>query len=98
MHKICSKKSNKELVSLLKQADLPIHNGRNNKIDALIIEWEANYRERFENMHGYPLEDTKNPRLFKKHFKRFKRRMKRQEHLLAIKRFINRFKFKKQKP
>ena len=47
---------------------------RPEKIAILMDRWDENYRMEFQDLHGFPLEDTKDPVKFKKHFRAFKRR------------------------
>jgi len=52
------------------------NNSRKEKIHILMLHWERNYREQFEAINGFPLDETQDPKKFKAHFKRFRRQVK----------------------
>lgn len=74
MKKILTGKSNENLMALLEQAKLDVPVGRKRKdiIDVLLAEWALNYRIQFKELHGFTLESTKDPKQFKRHFRKFK--------------------------
>jgi Ca2+-binding EF-hand superfamily protein len=74
MKKILTTKSTENLDVLLKQIGKPTEAPRHEKIDTLMERWSEVYYDEFLRMHGYPLEDTKDHKKFRKHFRRFKRR------------------------
>lgn len=79
MKKMLTTKSSENLDKLLCQIGKQDPNlARKDKIRVLMEQWEHNYRAEFERLHGFPLDDTLDPKKFRKHFRTFRRQTRRQ--------------------
>ena len=96
--KILTSKSNENLDALLVIISEDIDIPRPKKIEVLMEAWAETYKEKFERMHHYPLEDTLDEKKFKKHFRKFRRTTKWLLFTNKVRLFFNKINpFKKNK-
>jgi len=72
MSKMLKKLPNESLDDFLYQIHSVVPATRSEKIAVLMTEWDNNYREKFFELHNFTLESTKNPKAFRKQFRKFK--------------------------